>query len=85
MEVQPASEIHRLITLARTVIVSIIPLACIIGLRYTDLKLSPGLTGWAVVIALAWAAITLVSAVDPLYKARLGDFRDLISAIRGKD
>ena len=81
----PQSKTSGLIRFGRMFIVAVIPFACLIGTRYAGLQLSSEFTGWSVVVALAWAAITLVSAIDPLYKTRLKDVQDLISTVRGKD
>jgi hypothetical protein len=79
------SKVSKLVGFSRTLAVAILPFGCLIGAQYAGLKLSSDFTGWAIVIALAWAAITLISAIDPLYKARLKDMQDLIAAVRGKD
>ena len=79
------SKTSKLATFGRTLAVAVVPFGCLIGARYAGLQLSSEFTGWAVVVTLAWAAITLVSAIDPLYKTRLKDMQDLIATIRGKD
>ena len=80
-----SSKVRRSIILIRTFIVALIPIGCIVAVRYAGFSLSPQFTGWAVVVAITWAAITMVSTLDPLYKTRLTDVRDLISSIRGRD
>ncbi len=79
------SKFHRSVMLIRTFIVALIPLGCIVAVRYAGFSLSSQFTGWAVIVAVTWAAITLISTLDPLYKTRLTDVRDLISSIRGRD
>lgn len=85
IEVPLPGSASKIAAFGRAFLVAVIPFACLVSTRYIGLKLSDDFTGWAVVVTLAWAAITLVSSIDPLYKARLGDVRDLISAIRGKE
>jgi hypothetical protein len=85
LEASPRGKVQRLLGFVRILIVALIPFSCLVIARYAGLVLSSDFTGWAVVVSLAWAAITLVSAIDPLYKSRLQDVRDLMSAIRGKD
>jgi hypothetical protein len=79
------SKTSKLVGFGRALVVAVVPFGCLIGIRYAGLKLSSDFTGWAVVISLAWAAITLISAIDPLYKTRLKDMQDLIATIRGKE
>jgi hypothetical protein len=76
---------RRLLGFSRTFIVALIPVSCLEIAQHVGLVLSPDFTSWAFVVTLAWAAITLVSAIDPLYKSRLQDVRDFMTAIRGKD
>ena len=80
-----SNRIHTIASFSRAILVALIPIGCIIGARYAGLSLSTQFTGWAIVVAITWAAITLISALDPLYKARLTDVRDFISVFRGKD
>jgi hypothetical protein len=75
---------RQLVRIARTVVVALVPIACIVAVRYTGVTLSSEFTGWAVVVAIAWAAITVIAFIDPLYKTRLADVGDLISSVRGK-
>jgi hypothetical protein len=70
-------------TAIRTVIIGAIPIGCIIGIRYAGLSPSTEFSNWASVVAVGWAAITTISAIDPLYKARLADIRDFIASVRG--
>jgi hypothetical protein len=81
----PRRKIQTLLGFIRISVVALIPFSCVVIARGVGLVISPDFTGWAVVVSLAWAAITLVSAIDPLYRSRLQDVRDLMSAIRGKD
>jgi hypothetical protein len=78
-----SSRLQKLTALVRTFIISVIPFTIIIGVRYSGVSISPQFTGWAVIVAIAWAAITLISLLDPLYKERIADIGGLISSIRG--
>lgn len=80
-----SNKVRGIVMLIRTFAVAIIPIGCIIGVRYAGLSLSAQFTGWAVIIAITWAAITLIATLDPLYKTRLSDIQSLISLVRGKD
>ena len=68
---------------SRTLLIGIIPIAVIISLRYGGIKLSSQFNNWAVAIAILWAVIVFVSALDPLYTSRLKAVQDFVSAFRG--
>jgi hypothetical protein len=84
-EVTSTSKVRKILATARTFVVAALPFLCLIIVQKAGLPLSSTFISWVVVVALAWAAITLVSAIDPLYKSRLQDVRVLMTAIRGKD
>jgi hypothetical protein len=65
-------------------IVAAIPGAFIIILRYFNVKVSPPFYNWAVVGAVIWAAVTIISMLDPLYAARLNAIGQMVSGIRGR-
>jgi hypothetical protein len=69
--------------ISRNVLVAIIPISCLIGARLADLKIAGQLADWAIIIAVAWAAITLISTLDPAYKAKIDDIRNIVSIMRG--
>ena len=69
---------------SKTIVVGIIPIAVILGLRYGGIELSSQFNNWAVAVAVVWAVITFVSALDPLYSNKLRTIQDFISALRGK-
>lgn len=75
----------RIVLAIRTIAISGIPLGVLIIVRYADLNLSSEFENWAIVIAILWAIITVLSLLDPLYATRIKTMSDLISAIRGKD
>lgn len=68
---------------SQTLLIGIIPIAMILGFRYGGIKLSSQFNNWAVAIAILWAVIVIISALDPLYKNRLKAVQDFISAFRG--
>jgi hypothetical protein len=84
-EISPKDRVRAVLGFTRTFIVALIPFSCLVLTRQIGLALPADFTAWAVVVTLAWAAITLVSAIDPLYKSRFQDVRDLMTAVRGKD
>jgi hypothetical protein len=65
-------------------IVASIPGALIVGLRYINVRFPPGLYSWAVAGAIVWAAITLISMLDPLYATRLKAIAEAASIVRGR-
>jgi hypothetical protein len=77
------SMMRHISTSIRAIAVGAIPIGCIVGVRYAGLPLSAEFFNWAIIVAVGWAAITLISIIDPLYKARLADIRDFIAVVRG--
>jgi hypothetical protein len=67
------------------VLVAIVPIGCLIGAKLAGLKLSGQLADWAIIVAVAWAAITLISILDPAYKAKIDDIRNIVSIMRGSN
>jgi hypothetical protein len=76
---------RKVVAVGREVIISVTPLAVLAASKYLRLDISPGVWNWAVIISLIWAAITLISLLDPLYKSKIADLRDIISIIRSRD
>lgn len=74
-----------LVRMSKSVFIAFVPIGCLIGARYAGLRISGQLANWAIIVALAWAAITLISTFDPLYKTRLNDILNIVSIIRGSD
>jgi hypothetical protein len=74
----------RVMQVVRTVIVSIVPLVVLLTMRYAGLRLSSAFNNWAIIIAIIWAVITILSLLDPLYESRLKVMGDFISTIRGQ-
>lgn len=77
--------LSRIVPTGRVIVISVLPLAVLLGIRYAGLKLSSSFNNWAIIVAVLWAIVTLLSSLDPLYASRLKTMGDLISAIRGKD
>ena len=73
---------HLAIRLTKSLPVAFIPAGCLIGARLSGLKVSGPPADWLAAVAISWAAITLISALDPLYKSKLKEIRSIISAIR---
>ena len=69
----------------RNVVVAVIPVACLIGAKFAGVTLSGQLANWAIIVAVAWAAISLIAAFDPAYRAKINDIRSIASIIRGSD
>jgi hypothetical protein len=78
-----ASRLRRLSSVLRTVAAGAVPAACVAGAWLAGVPLPRVILTWAIVVALAWAVITLVSVLDPTYRTRLEDLRELISSVRG--
>ena len=76
--------IHNVGRTLKSCLVASIPGGVIIVLRYMDVKLSSEVYNWAVAVAIIWAAITLISILDPLYTTRLRAIAEAISIIRGR-
>lgn len=55
----------------KALIVAVIPIGCLIAARAYGIRLSGPLSDAVVVIALLWAAIGLLSVLDPAYRARM--------------
>jgi len=70
---------------AKTTVVALLPLGCLLGARFAGLTLSGAFNNWAIAAALLWATITMVSVIDPLYKSRIGDMREILSLFGDKE
>ena len=68
--------------LLKTLLVAVIPIGCLIGVRYAGVKLSGPLYDWVVIVALLWAAISFISLIDPTYKSRIDDMGNILSVFR---
>jgi hypothetical protein len=68
----------------KLVFIALIPIGCLVSAKYAGLGLSGQFADWAIAVALGWAAITLISAIDPMYRAKLNDIRNIVSIVRGK-
>jgi hypothetical protein len=82
-QVSHASFIRKIGRASRTAVIGMLPIAVILTFRYADIKLSPQFNNWAIAIAIIWAVVTFVSALDPLYAKRLKDVQSFVSAFRG--
>jgi hypothetical protein len=61
---------------------ALIPLGLLVVTRYIGLTLSKGISSVAIGLSLLWAAITIVSMIDPQYRARITEIQSVISAFR---
>lgn len=75
--------IHSVFAFARAIIVGAIPIGCVAGCQYAGLKLSSGFSNWAIIFSICWAAITVISVSDPLYRTKLTEMREFIATVRG--
>lgn len=75
----------RLVRAGKTVVIAAIPITCLISARYADLRFSAEFNNWAIGVSLLWAAITLISVLDPLYKTRIQEIQNIFSFIRKSD
>jgi hypothetical protein len=66
----------------RDLAIAVTPLAALTTSRYLGLAVTPGIWNWAVVFSVAWASVTVIAILDPLYKSKIADIRDIISIIR---
>jgi hypothetical protein len=62
----------------RTIFISALPLSLVLIVQKTPLALSDSLVGYAKVGGLLWAAIALLSVLDPLYESRMKDLTQFI-------
>jgi hypothetical protein len=67
---------------SRSLAIALIPLACLVGARCIGLGLSSTFNNWAIAVALIWSVITILSAIDPHYKSRIAEMKDVMSLLR---
>lgn len=58
------------------------PMALLVGARHIGLALPSGVDSWAIAITLLWAAISVVSMIDPLYRTKIMEIQNVISTFR---
>lgn len=68
--------------LIKTVIVAAIPIVCLTVARHYGVTLSGRLNNWAVLVALLWAVISLVSLAGPAYRGKLDERSSMLSVLR---
>lgn len=73
--------VSHLVRIGKIVTVAVIPIAFLVIARFAGLQLSEAFNNWAVVISLLWAAITIISVLDPLYKSRIEEVKGIIPFI----
>ncbi len=73
---------RKVAAVARDLAIAVTPLAALAASRYLGLTVTPGIWNWAVVFSVAWASVTVIAVLDPLYKSKISDIRDIISMIR---
>lgn len=80
----PAQKEHKIepINIVKGLLAALSPMALLIATRHMGLALTNGAKNWAVIIALLWAAISIVPMIDPLYRAKIIELQSLISAFR---
>jgi hypothetical protein len=83
-EIPSESRQSMIVRIVKSVLIALLPAACLVGARYIGLKLSGSLDDWVIVAVLIWAAITLISAFDASYKTKLNDIRNIMSIVRGR-
>jgi hypothetical protein len=89
--VMPAADLpmdrksRRILSVIKNIIVAFIPIVSIIIIRYVGVRFSSAFGNWVVVVALIWAIISILSILDPLYKSKISDLRDVASIVRWKD
>ena len=49
----------------KTAFIALLPIACLVSARYAGLKLYGQFSNWAIIAALGWTAITVISILDP--------------------
>lgn len=72
----------RVFRVTKKLLVAVIPIGCVIAARHFGVTLAGPLDDVVVLVALLWAAVNLVSIVDPGYRARIEDMNDLVSIFR---
>jgi hypothetical protein len=70
------------INVAKGLVGAFSPMALLIATRHIGLALSKGASNWAIAIVLLWAAISIASMIDPLYRAKIMEVQSLISTFR---
>jgi hypothetical protein len=79
--VVPKSARDRLLGIARSATVALLPGAAVLAANLT-LDLGPGAFRWAVVIALAWALLSILLSLDPSFRDKLETAQSLASSWR---
>src|SRR5439155_11414481 len=72
------------VRIIKGVFIAFIPIGCLLGAKYAGLGLAGAVANWALIAGLGWAALTLISTLDPKYRTRLNDIRSIVSMIRGQ-
>jgi hypothetical protein len=70
---------RRLFDALRNLVVAIIPFTTFEIVRYLGVKLPAGLENWVTLVTLIWGIITIVSVLDPYYRTKISDLRDIVS------
>jgi hypothetical protein len=76
---------QKIIRILKTLLIAIIPIGCLVGIRYAGIKLSGPLNDWVIIVALLWAIVSFISLMDPAYKSRIEDMSNILSAFRRQD
>jgi hypothetical protein len=66
----------------RDMVIAFTPIAILEASNYAGLKLPSQILSWGTAVCLLWAIITIVSFLDPLYKARIATLQDIASIFR---
>jgi hypothetical protein len=62
----------------RTILISALPLSVLLVVQQTPLALTGSVSDYAKIGGLLWAAVVLLSALDPLYESRMKDLTQFI-------
>jgi len=66
----------------RTLVLAVIPIGCLIAARKFGVTLARPVNDEVVLVTLLWAAINLVSIIDPAYRARIEDMNNVVSIFK---
>jgi hypothetical protein len=75
----------RLINFARAIIVSLLPWLLFWLIQQTSFAIDDPLSGYLKIGALVWTILSLLSAFDPTFSAKIGATKDIWSLLLGKN
>jgi hypothetical protein len=77
------SKARKIGAILKEIFVALIPLTVLTIVRYVGVQVSAGIANWATVVSLIWAIVIIISVLDPRYKSKIADVKDVMSIIRG--